>query len=831
VSDDLDLLVGRRDIIAAGAALALLGPQSAARAAMAGPAELAIGRDQPFDLGWRFLRGSATEFEAPALDDSGWRVVDLPHDWSIEDVPGDPQPGKIGPFEKSAVGGTGSGFTVGGEGWYRKHFRLTDLPAGARVEIQFEGIYVVSDVWMNGHWVGNHVHGYTPFAFDLTPYVTRGGDNLIAVRVRNVGNNARWYSGSGIYRPVTIDVLRGPGRIARWGVGAWTRHIDDRGAEIDVATRLEDVGASMTLRTRLRDKSGAVVAETSSTAGAEIRQTLNISKPKLWSPTSPELYSLESALLQGTAIVDTIVQPFGARIVTMDAEHGLRINGESFKLRGGCVHHDNGLLGATAFADADERRILLLKARGFNAIRSSHNPCSSSFRHACDRYGMLLIEEAFDSWHVPKWPDDYSTNFKDHWQGDLDAMVLSARNSPSVIMWSIGNEIPERMSDEGLEISWRLANEVHRLDPTRPVTAAIHAFPGRPLIAGEKTARRGLGGVAEPAATMFLDVVGYNYKFGDFERDHPLYPQRVFYGSETFPSDAHEYRELCLRAPYVLGEFIWTAMDYIGEAGIGLGTVVPSNSPPYSAIDFPVVISYCGDVDLIGNQKPQSRFRDVVWGVSTLEVAVQRPVPDGMKERVAQWGWRDELQSWTWPDMTGQSLKVHIYTSGDRIELKVNGKSLGSRNLTAADKMHTEIATTYEPGTLEVIAYRMGVEIARRHLTTASAPAQLQVTPEVAAGLSDRHALNYVRVAVLDAAGQLVPEAMPTVQLTITGPAELVGFGTANPRAVGSYQANIARTFEGRALAILRSRGRPGTVRISASSAGLHSGSTTIRLQ
>jgi len=298
-------------------------------------------------------------------------------------------------------------------------------------------------------------------------------------------------------------------------------------------------------------------------------------------------------------------------------------------------------------------------------------------------------------------------------------------------MWSIGNEIPERLSDAGLEYSWRLANEVHRLDPTRPVTAAIHAFPGRPVLAGEMTARRAAAGVPEPAATVFLDVVGYNYKLQDIERDHALYPQRLFYGSETFPHDAYGYRELGQRAPYMLGEFVWTAMDYVGEAGIGLSTFVPTNSSPFAPIEFPVVISNCGDIDLVGNQKAQSRFRDIVWGVSQLEVAVQRPLADGIVERVPQWGWRDELQSWNWPDIeAGHPLTVHIYTVGDRVELKVNGRVLDSRRVAAADKMQVDIDVPYEPGSLEVIAYRNGAGIARRLLATTSVPAKLRITPE-----------------------------------------------------------------------------------------------------
>jgi beta-galactosidase len=829
MSNDLVALIGRREFIAGGTALALLGSQGAS-AGGGSTEELLLGRDQRIDLGWRFFRGAGTAFESPSLDDSGWRLVDLPHDWSVEDATGGPDPDRLGPFDKSAEGGTATGFTVGGEGWYRKRFHLPNKPEESHVEIQFEGVCLVCDVWINGHLLGSHVHGYTPFAYDLTPHIVRGGDNVIAVRVRNVGRNSRWYSGSGIYRPVTIDVLVGPSRLARWGIGAWTRHIDEHGAEIDVTTRLESTEPAMTVRTRLLDASGAIVAEEVAPAAREVQQSLKITKPHLWSPTSPQLYTLESTLLDGNAHLDAIRQPFGVRIVTFDADHGLRVNEERVHLRGGCVHHDNGLLGAVSFADAEERRILLLKARGFTAIRSSHNPCSSAFRLACDRHGILLIEEAFDAWQVHKTPDDYSTYFREHWESDLGSMVLSARNSPSVIMWSIGNEIPERTSNEGLEYSWRLANAVHRLDPTRPVTAAIHAFPGRPVVAGEFTARRGAGGVPAPAATVFLDVVGYNYKLDEIERDHALYPQRVFYGSETFPHDAYGYQDLSQRAPYMLGEFVWTAMDYLGEAGIGLSTFVPLHSQSFSAIDFPVVVSSCGDIDLIGNQRPQSLMRDVVWGKSALEITVQRPAPEGMEERIPPWGWRDELQSWTWPALEGRALTLRIYTAGDRVEARLNGDIVETRSITSSDKMQVAMSIPYRPGSLEVIAYRNNAEIGRRLLVTTSPPAKIRVRPESVKGSAARHALSFVQLEVLDAHDRLVPDAQQSIQLVIDGPGELIAFGSANPRAVGSLQSTVAQSYLGRALAVVRSRGKGGTITVKAVATGLQMGHTVIRL-
>ncbi|MBW8783396.1 MAG: hypothetical protein JF593_01960, partial [Novosphingobium sp.] len=380
----------RRDALALGAGAVLLPYASAAVARTeAGSAPAATGRDQPFNDGWLFHRGLADGLEAVSASDSGWRRIDLPHDWSIEDVPGDEK--AIGPFTETAVGNTATGFTVGGEGWYRKHFNLAGVPRDAGVEIEFDGVYCECDVWLNGVHLVTHHHGYAPFAADLTPHLVRDGGNVLAVRVRNLGRNSRWYSGSGIYREVRLHVMPAGARFARWGIGAWTRRIAGGAAEVEVTTRIDDADPTAQLVSRLRDAQGRVVATATSPASGEIKQVLAVRGAHLWSPTDPYLHTLESELQRGGKAVDRVVQPYGLRIVTIDPQRGLAINGERTVLRGGCIHHDNGLLGACAYPQADERRIRLLKARGFNAIRSSHNPASRSLRSACDRLGMLMI--------------------------------------------------------------------------------------------------------------------------------------------------------------------------------------------------------------------------------------------------------------------------------------------------------------------------------------------------------------------------------------------------------------------------------------------------------
>ncbi|HLG89559.1 MAG TPA: glycoside hydrolase family 2 TIM barrel-domain containing protein [Alphaproteobacteria bacterium] len=811
-------------------ALPLLGITPASHAAaLPKSAVLGLGRDQPFDFDWRFCRGDNDAFAAPEFDDSGWREVDLPHDWSIEDLPYREGSGIVGPFDPNSEGGAATGFSVGGEGWYRKRFSGDGVPAKAHIEILFEGIYNESDVWLNGQHLGGHVHGYTPFAIDLTPNL-RCGDNVVAVRVRNLGRNSRWYSGSGIYRGVTVDVHPEAARVGRWGVAIATRRITETLAELEIETRLVRPTPDLRLVSRIRNAGGTVVTESASAATDLVKQAVTIAFARLWSPDTPTLYTLETELRRGDQAIDAVSTPFGVRIVTFDAEAGMRINGVPVKLRGGCVHHDNGLLGAAAFPDAEERRVRLLRARGFNALRSSHNPPSRAFLDACDRHGMLLIDEAFDTWFAPKQPRDYSTHFRLDWETALSTMVLSARNHPSVIMWSIGNEVPKRSSSEGLETAWRLANAVHRLDPTRPVTAAVNAFAGRPMIADQDTARPGFGGMADESAAMFLDVVGYNYKLDRYASDHARYPKRVMFGSESFPKEAFEVWSFAEAHPYMIGDFVWAAMDYLGEAGVGNVARNRSNSSLPVIPAWPWVISNCGDVDLIGEQKPQSYARDVVWRVSPIEMAVLRPLPDGMYEHPSMWGWSNECQSWTWPGAEGQGLKVRVYARAQRVELHLNGKLAAATSLSSGETLPVEFEIPYAPGRLEVIAFRGEQEIGRRSLETVGAAATVALLAEEHVASAERGRLAYIRVEVTDAKGRWVPDAKHRIRLTTSGPAKLLGFGSGSPLAQASFQSHEAETYGGRALAILKTGGTPGTVRLTAESEGLRPGSIAIRL-
>jgi beta-galactosidase len=817
----------------ASAASLMVMPSFAAMAERA-PASRAFGRFQPFDAGWRFHRGEGQGLETPGFDDAAWRSVDLPHDWSIEDLPAHADMERIrGPFDRDAEGGTATGYTVGGEGWYRKRFRLQQAATG-RVEVLFEGIYLDSDVWLNGQLLGTQVNGYTPFAYDLTPHLSANGDNVLAVRVRNLGRNSRWYSGSGIYRHVWLDVLPEPARIARWGVSVFTRRLTKAGAEIEIGTQLQDIGEGLQVLWRVRNDKGRIVATATQAAAAQLHQQARIASPRLWSPEQPALYTLETELRRGSELLDRTVTSFGLRIVTFDANQGMQLNGKPIKMRGGCIHHDNGLVGAAAFDTAEDRKVRLLKARGFNAVRPSHNPFSTAFLHACDRHGLLVVAETFDVWRKAKVPKDYSVHFDRRWREDLATMVLSARHHPSIVLWSIGNEIPEREKPENVELQWLLANEVHRLDPTRAVTAAIHGYPGRPVAPSQKAARAGFAGVVDAPSTVFLDVIGYNYKLPDYEPDRARYPQRVYFGSESYPREVAAIWDLTERTSWLVGDFVWTAMDHLGETGIGSSIVATADEAKRQAAIFgtpwPWIGSFCGDVDLIGQQKPQSRARDVVWGLSPLEIAVQRPVPDGLIEKPRQWGWSDEQPSWTWPGAEGRTLAVRVYTTGDRVELYLNGRKLDSKALAPADLKRIEFAVPYQPGVLEAVAYRGQVKTGRRRLTTVGAPAAVRLRPEQPKAGAGRGDLAYVAAEIVDAEDRVVPGASARIQLDLSGPAEMIAFGSASPFAVGSYQSPKTQTWDGRALAILRGTGRAGRVELRAHGEGLEAGTAILRL-
>jgi beta-galactosidase len=764
-----------------------------------------------FDFDWRFFKGDSAGAEEPEFDDRQWRLLDLPHDWGIEDRPAATAlPGGESPFDSEAPGGIDSGFTRGGVGWYRKSFTLPETWQGKVVTVQFDGVYMNADVWINGQHLGNHPYGYTSFQYDLSKHVRFGDqENVLAVQVSNQGRNSRWYSGSGIYRHVWLKVTA-PIHIAQWSPTITTPKVEFDGATVSVRTTIDnetDQPADLSMGVSILDSRGATVAagEASAHIGTQgslvFDQTLRIDQPSLWSTESPYLYRAISELRQEEKVVDRVETPFGIRSLRFDPERGFFLNGERVLLKGGCLHDNNGALGAAAYDRAEQRRVELLKAAGFNALRG-HNPPSPAFLEACDRLGMMVLEEAFDQWQVAKRPDDYHQYFDAWWERDLTEMIERDRNHPSVILWSIGNQIPERASERGARTARRLAAHVRSLDSTRPVTANVN--------------RTALWPSLDPFFAA-LDVAGYSYGRAHYVEDHRRLPDRVILATETNPRDAFDYWMNVVDHDFVIGDFVWTAFDYMGEAGLGW----LSYGHPASEV-FPWTQAYSGDLDISGFRRPQSYYRDVLWNHdSKISAFVHRPEPSFEGENDSPWGWDDVTPSWTWPGHEGQPLQVDVYSACERVRLILNGKDLGVRPTSRETRFRATWQVPYEPGALTAVGYNRNSEVAHWSLHTAGEPRGLRLTADRPVIKADGQDLSYVTVEVIDADGLRHPEAQELIRFTVEGEGTLAAVGSSRPNSLESFQRPERTTFEGRCLVILKSGDKPGAIKLTARADGL----------
>jgi beta-galactosidase len=733
---------------------------------------------------------------------------------------------RVGPFDTAeSKGGASTGHVVGGTGWYRKHFKLTSAEQGKRVAVRFDGVYMNADFWINGQPLGSHPYGYTSFEFDLTPYLKPAGEeNVIAVRIRNEGKNSRWYSGSGIYRHTWLTVTD-PIHVPTWGVFVTTPEVSREKAVVKIASEVcnsPDAETDLIVRARVLNSKGKAVQTGESklhfgsneTCTAE--QTFEVRSPKLWSPESPELYSAQIEIVVAGKTLDTASTRFGIRKIEIDAGNGFRINGQMLKLKGGCMHHDNGPLGSATIDRAEQRRIELMKANGFNAIRTSHNPPSPAFLDACDRLGMLVIDEAFDCWNEGKNSDDYHLYFKDWAERDIASMVRRDRNHPSVVIWSIGNEIPEQFRAEATAKMLREAVLSH--DTTRLITQAICSDWGN--------VSRNWDRLSDPAFTH-LDVAGYNYLPEHYEGDHARHPRRVMYASESYPKDFFDYWTLVEKHPYIIGDFVWTAMDYFGESGIGHTWL--SNEKDSFLKPWPWFNAWCGDIDVCGFKKPQSYYRDVVWRRSQIEIAIHSPMPESVRENVSGWGWPNETRSWNWPGQEGKPLQVAVYSRCDRVRLELNGKVIGEKPVSAATKLTARFDVPYQPGELRAVGLINGKEVAKTALETAGEPKEIRLTADRSTLRADRNDLSYVTVEVVDQNGNAVPTAAVSVRFTVTGAGELAATGSSAPDDASSFHVPLRKTYEGRALAILRPVGDAGKIILKAEADGLKAGRIEIR--
>jgi len=777
-----------------------------------------------FDSDWRFYRGGVQGAEMPGFDDSKWRRVDLPHDWSIEDLPG-----TNSPFDPNAISQVSGGFTTGGTGWYRKTFTIGAEQKNKRIHIQFDGVYMNADFWLNGESLGTHPYGYTSLWFDITSKIKFGEKNTIIVQVKNEGQNSRWYSGSGIYRHVWLKMFDAI-HIVPFGVYITTPDASVTTARINIRTNIanEGPGSSVKLVTRILGRQGNEITKTESqrpvnaNASAKFAPELGINSPRLWSIDSPALYTVVSEVYQDNKLTDKTETKFGIRTISFDATNGFRLNGRTIKLHGGCVHHDNGPLGSRAYDRAEERRVELLKAAGFNAIRCSHNPPSPAFLDACDRLGMLVLDEAFDMWRIANNPYDYHLYFDEWWQKDIESMVMRDRNHPSIIIWSIGNEIRDMENPKVIEVAKMLGNYIRQLEPTRPIAAAVNNL--RPQ--------------KDPFFAT-LDVCGYNYAAGGdhgkeslYKLDHDRMPERVMMGTESYAMEAFGAWMGVVDNPYVIGDFVWTAFDYIGEASIGWrGYWQESNFYPWN-------LAYCGDIDICGWKRPQSYYRDALWKENQVSVFVKPPKPsfplNPDKQSWSKWEWHDVVADWNWsartpsePGRENKPMEVSVYSSCEEVELFLNGTSLGKRQANRGTKFTATWPVAYQPGILKVVGYANGKEVASSQLQTAKQVSKIKLSADRATIKADAQDLSYITVELTDANGLRNPKAENLVRFTIQG-GTIVGVGNANPVSLESYQLPQRKAWQGRCLVIVKSSDKAGRITLTASANGLPSSKLVI---
>ena len=828
-------------------------------------------RRMRFTEEWAFRLGDDTLAAQPDYDDSAWRRLDLPHDWAVE-----------GDFSENHPAGAGGGALPGGIGWYRKEFSLPSAEEGHCYYIDFDGVYMNATVYINGHRLGTRPYGYSSFSYNLTPYLVWGGPNVVAVRVDNAEQpNSRWYSGSGIYRQVWLRRLK-PLHLALWGTSIQTSEVKPDEAHLDIAIQAEWGGEgeppscqTLSLRSELLDAEGHVVAQRSDAIGLEYpcRQQLTVANPHLWSVDTPYLYRLRSTLsdLRTGEILDVQENTCGIRTFCFDATQGFSLNGKRMKINGVCLHHDLGCLGAAAHERAIERQLEILKEMGCNAIRCSHNPPAPELLDLCDRMGFIVMDEAFDVWRRRKTTYDYARYFDQWHERDLQDMVLRDRNHPSILIWSIGNEVLEQWTDVRADtlsldetnrilnfvkgesqlahkgefsvnalLTHKLAALVRQIDPARPITAGCN----------EPDPRNNL------LQSSALDLVGFNYHddwFADVPNNFPGKPFIVSesvsglmtrgyyrmpsdvpiicpeswdkpYYDPTFSCSSYDncrtpwgnHHEGTLRHvernDFISGQFIWTGFDYLGEP------------TPYG---WPAHSSYFGVVDLAGFPKDVYYLYQSVW-------RPDKPV----LHLFPHWNWRqgEEIDLWCY------------YNQADEVELFLNGRSQGVRRkqpatwqpgsrpsddptLQGSTDFHVQWRLCFEPGTVKAVARRLGQVVAEQEIRTAGEPATLRLTPDRHVLQADGRDLCFLTVEVVDAEGNLCPWAENDIRFRVEGGGRIIGVDNGNPVSLERFKADHRRAFYGKCLVVVQSNGQHQPIRVVAQSDGGLKGETVIRCQ
>lgn len=774
-----------------------------------------------FNKGWKFTLGDQAGWSAAALDDKTWRTLDLPHDWSIE-----------GKFDKNHPATVGGGALPGGTGWYRKQFQVPASAKGKYIAIDFDGVYRNSEVWINGHYLGKRPNGYIAFRYDLSKHLRYGAMNTIAVKVDNAKQpNSRWYSGSGIYRDVKL-LTTNPVHVEQWGSYVTTPEVTEQAAKVQVELRVNAAGKKQAaeIKTLILDASKKVVASTTQKVQlggtAPFTTSLELKHPNRWSVENPYLYTVQSQVLVNGKEVDRYDTPMGIRTFSFDQHKGFSLNGKEMKIRGVCMHHDLGALGAAFNVRAAERQLEILKSMGVNGLRTSHNPPAKALLELCDKMGFIVMDEAFDMWVKKKSDYDYHLDWDKWHKKDLEDQILRDRNHPSVMMWSIGNEIPEQggtgADTSGRVITRELAAIVRNLDKTRPITTGNNNVEANNNLV--------LSGA--------LDVIGYNYnhdKWKDFHKTYPgqkliasettsalqtrgsydmksdsarIWPVRwdlpLLTGNDDFSCSAYDNcytpwgssHEQTLQAfennPVVSGMFVWTGFDYLGEP------------TPYT---WPARSSYFGIMDLAGFPKDVYHLYKSAW--------TNEPVLHIMPH----WNWKD-----------GQEIDViSYYSQADEVELYLNGVSQGKKSKQGQD-MKVMWRLKYAPGELKAVSRKNGKTVLEKVIRTAGAAAKLELTADRSKIHADGKDLSFVTVRVLDKDGNQVPDAANLINFKIEGDAEIRAVDNGSPISHESFQANHRKAFNGLALAIIKAGSKASMVTLSANSEGLQAAQVQIEV-
>lgn len=781
-----------------------------------------------FNNGWKVWK-DLDPFELVFHVPEDAAEVDLPYDAMFHEEQ-----------KQGAAGGGYTGNIDAGEYKYYKRFFVPEEYRGGHVMLQFEGIYRNAGIFVNQSRVGGCAYGYTDFTVEAGDYLRYGEENEVLVTVKCGTRSSRWYSGAGIYRDVWL-IRGGETFVQPYGLKFTTLDVDADGALVCVSAQIHNDGLAaktLTVSVHVRDQEGHTAVDQrypvriNSRSVLDFRKNVYIDGAKLWDEYAPNLYEITLTIQEGDTVLDETAVTSGIRRLSVDARHGLRVNGKSVKLRGACIHHDQGILGAAAYEDYEYRRVKRLKEAGFNAIRSAHNPASQALLNACDRLGVYVMDELVDVWNKSKVSYDYAIDFERSWQEDIGHMVDADYNHPSVILYSTGNEIFEICTGKGFETSRMLSDRFHALDATRYTTNGINgAFAAGDNLAkivdditdGQADTGKGdvnvfmaamerdmpgivshpiLSGILEKLETT-MDVIGYNYMTSRYLKDAETYTDRVMVGTETYPKQIAENWDSISRCPAVIGDFTWTGWDYLGEV---------------SSV-YPDLMNPAGDLSIIGNRRPVSYYREIVFGLTKQPcIAVQNPASYGIPRNFGPWRYTDCTFGYSYPGQEGKPIMIQVYAGGDTVELILNGRTLGKQACGKETGFETEFHTVYEPGELEAIAYENGKEIGRASLRTAGTPAAVRLSAET------YDTLAFVNVDVVDAQGLLAADAAVKLHIELDGPARLLGFGGFGARHHKGYEGADTTAGEGHALAVLKldkKTGERGNIRVRISGEGL----------